>query len=51
MLYDALREKLGSTPFGAFDSLALLIGDKNARVFCARLRLNIRPRIVASGAV
>jgi hypothetical protein len=46
ILYDVLREKLDSTPFGAFDSLALLIGDKNARKFCARLKLNIRPAIV-----
>jgi hypothetical protein len=33
-LYRALCEKLRQDDFCAFDSLSLLIGERNARVFC-----------------
>jgi hypothetical protein len=48
-LYDAFRKRLNTPPFGPFDALTLLIGDKNARIFCMDNRLHvhytIRPRI------
>src|SRR6266850_373785 len=40
VLYKALLAKLkeskNGNPFGPFDSLSLLIGDRNARIFCQR---------------
>jgi hypothetical protein len=49
ILYNALREKLNSSPpFDAFDSLTLLIGERNARIFCRESRhaYQVRPEIV-----
>jgi hypothetical protein len=39
-VYNTLREKLGNQPYGPFDTLSLLIRDKNARTFCSKDRLN-----------
>lgn len=39
-----------SSPFGPFDSLSLLIGDKNARFFAKRNGFPYRPRINPNGA-
>jgi len=48
-LYSGICKKLEELPFGPFDTLTLLIGDKNARAFCSRDRLNhtTRPRMAA----
>lgn len=45
LLYNTLCRKLRELPFGPFDALSLLIGDKNARVFCGKdgLDYSIRP--------
>jgi hypothetical protein len=44
LLYNTLCKKLKEQPYGPFDSLCLLIGDKNAREFCGRDRLNYTSR-------
>ena len=45
-MYKGVCQKLKEKPFGPFDTLCLLIGDKNARAFCSRDRLDLatRPR-------
>ncbi|KAH9022649.1 hypothetical protein EDB85DRAFT_1895171 [Lactarius pseudohatsudake] len=47
-LYRSLKKKLGEKPFGPFDALSLLIGDKNARFFSSHLHLSVRPPQPAS---
>lgn len=43
-LYNSLCSALKQKPFGPFDALTILIGEKNARLFCAtRLGLSARP--------
>jgi hypothetical protein len=36
-LYDDLLDKLPRKPYGPYDALSLLIGQKNASVFCKRM--------------
>jgi hypothetical protein len=44
-MYEELKTKLDSgLPYGPFDALSLLIGDRNARVFCAEGRRNYLTR-------
>lgn len=48
-----LCEKLSSlpeNPFGPFDALCLLIGDRNARIFSQQLELSCRPPIPHSSS-
>jgi hypothetical protein len=47
-MYKGVCQKLKEKPFGPFDTLCLLIGDKNARAFCSRDRLDLatRPRMM-----
>lgn len=42
-LYDKLRLKLNESPFGSFDSLSILIGEKNARIVCTAKNYPSRP--------
>lgn len=42
-LYNSLCRKVKGGPFGPFDSLSLLIGDRNARIFCIDLKYCYRP--------
>jgi hypothetical protein len=43
-MYKSLRTKLKQPDFGPYDVLNLLIGEKNARVFSRRDRLNLATR-------
>jgi hypothetical protein len=45
LLYSSILQKLKEreNPFGPFDALTLLIGNKNARFFCQRDGLSCRP--------
>jgi hypothetical protein len=49
-IYKALRAKLASGTFGPYDALDLLIGERNARVFCLLKRndFSVRPPTLPS---
>lgn len=51
VLYKAVCDKLEEVPFGPFDTLTLLIGEKNARLFCRKDRLDHPCRPATVGRV
>lgn len=50
-IYTSLCQKLKQLPYGPFDALSLLIGDRNARIFCNKNSdCTIRPPLHSSSA-
>jgi hypothetical protein len=43
-MYKDLYDKLDADAFGPYDALKILIGEKAARFFCHRDRLDLSPR-------
>jgi hypothetical protein len=50
-LHEKLCEKLKDCPFSPFDALTLLIGEKNAREFSGRDRLNLTTRALRTPSI
>jgi hypothetical protein len=49
-LYNDLCTKLAEAPFGPFDSLSLLVGERNARLIGKNASISFRPQVPVSSS-